>query len=211
MYATLHTDWHTSEVSVVLLVICNLSRDMTKPTKWCAPSEDSDQPGHPPSLIRVFAVRMKKAWVLTYLLRAQRRLWSEWADAQADLSLRWAHIHFVGFVMSRLILCQMIFQPTSSVNGSYRCSTYYFCLFKTYFKCFRICLPKYKLSRILRKAEGLGIRLNDCVTWKNTNYPGSWEKPKVWAYAWMTVWHEKKSWKSMKQFSCLKFHIILTI
>ena len=31
----------------------------------CAPSEDSDQPGHPPSLIRVFAVRMKNAWVLS--------------------------------------------------------------------------------------------------------------------------------------------------
>ena len=31
----------------------------------CVPSEDSDQPGHPPSLIRVFAVRMKKAWVLS--------------------------------------------------------------------------------------------------------------------------------------------------
>ena len=31
-----------------------------------APSEDSDQPGHPPSLIRVFAVRMKKNWVLSY-------------------------------------------------------------------------------------------------------------------------------------------------
>ena len=27
----------------------------------------------------------------------------DWADAQADLSLRWAHSHFVGFVMSRLI------------------------------------------------------------------------------------------------------------
>ena len=27
----------------------------------CTPSEDSDQPGHLPSLIRVFAVRMKKA------------------------------------------------------------------------------------------------------------------------------------------------------
>ena len=40
-------------------------------------SEDSDQPGHPPSLIRVFAVRMKKAWVLSYPLSAQRRLWSE--------------------------------------------------------------------------------------------------------------------------------------
>ena len=33
---------------------------MTKLTKWvCAPSKDSDQPGNPPSLIRVFAVRMK--------------------------------------------------------------------------------------------------------------------------------------------------------
>ena len=32
----------------------------------CATSEDSDQPGHPPSLIRVFAVHMKKAWVLSY-------------------------------------------------------------------------------------------------------------------------------------------------
>ena len=69
----------------------------------CAPSENSDQPGHPPSLIRVFAVRMKKAWVLSYPLGAQRRLWSDWADAQADLSLRWAHSHFVGFVMSRHI------------------------------------------------------------------------------------------------------------
>ena len=36
----------------------------------CAPSEDSDQPGHPPSLIRVFAVRMKKAGILTYPLSA---------------------------------------------------------------------------------------------------------------------------------------------
>ena len=34
----------------------------------CASSEDSDQPGHPPSLIRAFAVRMKKAWVLSYPL-----------------------------------------------------------------------------------------------------------------------------------------------
>ena len=60
----------------------------------CAPSEDSDQPGHPPCLIRVFAARMKKAWVLSYPLSAWRRLWSDWADT---------HTHFVGFVMSRLI------------------------------------------------------------------------------------------------------------
>ena len=35
-------------------------------------------------------------------LCGQRRLWSDLADAQADLSLRWAHTHFVRFVMSRL-------------------------------------------------------------------------------------------------------------
>ena len=40
-----------------------------------APSEDSDQPVHPPSLTRVFTVRMKKAWVLSYPLIEQRRLW----------------------------------------------------------------------------------------------------------------------------------------
>ena len=35
-------------------------RDKTNKMAY-APSEDSDQPGHPPILIRVFAVRMKKA------------------------------------------------------------------------------------------------------------------------------------------------------
>ena len=40
----------------------------------CAPSKESDQPGHPPSLIRIFAVRLKKSWVLSYPLSAQRRL-----------------------------------------------------------------------------------------------------------------------------------------
>ena len=40
----------------------------------CAPSEDSDQLGHLPSLIRVFSVRMKKHWILSYPLSAQRRL-----------------------------------------------------------------------------------------------------------------------------------------
>ena len=80
-----------------------MSRDMTKHQQSDrAPSEDSDQPGHPPSLNWVLAVSMKKAWVLSYPWRAQQRLWSDWADAQADLSLRWAHSHFVGFVMSRL-------------------------------------------------------------------------------------------------------------
>ena len=93
---------------IVMSIIRDKHKDIDWAASWqnqqneCAPSEDSDQPGHLPSLIRVFAVCMKKAWVLTYLLSAQRRLWSDWAEAHADLSLRWAHSHFVGFVMSRL-------------------------------------------------------------------------------------------------------------
>ena len=80
----------------------------------CAPSKDLDQPGHPPSLIRVFAVHLKKPWVLSYPLSAQRRLW---ADAQADLSLRWAHTHFVGFVMSWLNSYNRILTTISKRRG----------------------------------------------------------------------------------------------
>ena len=67
-----------------------------------APSEDSDQPGHLPSLIRVFTVRMKKHWVLSYPLSTLWRLWSDWVDTKADLSLRWANKSFC-FVMRPLI------------------------------------------------------------------------------------------------------------
>ena len=61
------------------------------------PHDKTNKVECPPSLIRVFAVRTKKAWVLNYPLSAQRRLWSDWANAQADLSLRWAHMPFYWF------------------------------------------------------------------------------------------------------------------
>ena len=57
----------------------------------------SNQPGHPSSLIRVFAIRMKKSWVLSYPLSAQQRFRSDWADIQADPSLQWAHRSFCWF------------------------------------------------------------------------------------------------------------------
>ena len=60
--------------------------------------------------------RLRSAWTSSQsdqsLLSAWRKLgylathwaysegWSDWADAQADLSLRWAQSHFVGFVMA---------------------------------------------------------------------------------------------------------------
>ena len=82
----------------------------------CPPSEDSDQPWHPPSLIRVLAVRVKKPWVLSYPLSAQRRLWSDWADVQADLSLRWAHRSVCWFCHEAAHLYCLI----SSSRGSVR-------------------------------------------------------------------------------------------
>ena len=78
-----------------------MRHDMTKPTKWLHArrrlrsawaSAQSDQSS---------LSACRKLRVLSYPLSAQRRLWSDWADAQADLlSLRWAHRHFFGFVMS---------------------------------------------------------------------------------------------------------------
>ena len=53
------------------ILYCYMSRHMTKTNKMSVRPVRT-QPGHPPSLIRVFA-------------------------AQADLSLGWVHTHFVGF------------------------------------------------------------------------------------------------------------------
>ena len=56
----------TSQCHITLQqTVCEPPHDKTNKMA-CAPSEDLDQPGHPPSLIRVFAIRMKKAWVLSY-------------------------------------------------------------------------------------------------------------------------------------------------
>ena len=98
--------WSVNNAIADLHVYCKvkyMSHLMTKPTMWLCAQWRLRSAWASASLIRVFAVRMKKAWVLSYPLSAQRRLWSDWADAQADLSLPWAHTHFVGFVMSRLI------------------------------------------------------------------------------------------------------------
>ena len=164
----------------------NLNLSMTKQNKMtCAPSKDSDQRGHLPRLIRVFAVRMRKPWSLaTYkpqskdsdlklpwvhvillvlscsgsiiflisyttdhlhsLVRVfarrskgsygpkasswgQQRLWSDWADAQADQST----CHFVGFVKLRfksvplttVIVCNILPSTLASKKLSLYCGS----------------------------------------------------------------------------------------
>ena len=71
-YEHMHHIWkymHKCNIKLIIEPVHNKTNKMT-----CAPSKDSDQPGHPPSLIRVFTVRMKKAWVVSYPLSAQRGL-----------------------------------------------------------------------------------------------------------------------------------------
>ena len=70
---------------------------MTKPTKWVCTQR-----------------RLVSAWGSESSLSAWRNFrslathwahsedWSDWVDAQVDLSLRWGHTHFVGFVMWQL-------------------------------------------------------------------------------------------------------------
>ena len=65
---------------------------MTKPTKGHVRQAKTQISLDIRSVWSVFAVRLKKHWTLSYPLSPQRRLWSDWADAKADLSLRWAHV-----------------------------------------------------------------------------------------------------------------------
>ena len=75
----------------------HLSRGMTKPTKSAERPANTQISQGICLFWSVFAVRIKKPWELSFPLRAQRRLWSDLGDAQADQSLRWVHMPFCLF------------------------------------------------------------------------------------------------------------------
>ena len=58
----------------------------------CAPSDDSDQPVHSRSLIRVFAGHSVGSQGSKVSSGGQRTEWSDCADGQADLCLRMSHM-----------------------------------------------------------------------------------------------------------------------
>ena len=123
-----------------------MSCDMTKPTKWvCAQrrlrsawaSAQSEQ----------FAVRMKKAWVLSYPLSAQRRLWSDWGDRMPRLI--WV---FAGRTLILLVLsCR------GSHNHSQNCVK-----FVSYCKNLKISDTR-KFIVITLKVEEDGVSLEQCI------------------------------------------------
>ena len=115
-------------MKLITIMILNLSRLMTKPTKWqvcpvktqislgsCPVNQKTQiSLGIRPVWSESSLSAWKKLWVLSYQLSAQRRFWSDWADAQAELSLLWVHSHFVGFVMRRHFWTQirLLKEPT---------------------------------------------------------------------------------------------------
>ena len=93
---------------------------MTKPAKWhVRPAKTPISLGYPSSLIRVFAVRMKKALVLGYPLSAQRRLWSVWMDVHADLSSLGAHISMGKVSGFTCIIVSVLFHLTGRIHVYY--------------------------------------------------------------------------------------------
>ena len=77
----------------IFFTICLIRAAMwgNVPSDMCS-QLDSDQPAHPLSLIRVFAVCLKKLCILSYPKSDQWRFRSACAFAQADLNLHWAHM-----------------------------------------------------------------------------------------------------------------------
>ena len=53
---------------------------------------------------------MKKAWVLSDSLSAQRRLWSDFADAKADFRLHWEHRSFCWFCRAADAFDEIVFK-----------------------------------------------------------------------------------------------------
>ena len=73
--------------------------DTNQPTKWhVRPAKTQISLG----IRSAWSESSLSAWrklgsLATNWLSVQRRLWSDWADAQADLSFRWAHMPFCWF------------------------------------------------------------------------------------------------------------------
>ena len=93
-------------VFLIKKVFGKMSHLMTKPTKWLRPAKTQISLGICP----VWSESSLGAqWVAKgpRFLHADSEDWSDWADAQADPSLRWEYTHFVGFVMLWLKLSVM--------------------------------------------------------------------------------------------------------
>ena len=119
IHITMGTPWvYVSNKTVTLCF--NMSPLMTKPSKWSVhPAKTQISPGIRPvwSESSLSALRNSGSSATHW---AHNEDWSDWADAQADLSICWVHSHFVGNVMSRLMLSSLSEARNSESPEEYR-------------------------------------------------------------------------------------------
>ena len=90
----------SAEIADRSMIFLEMSHDMIKPTKWvCAQRRLRSVPKD----ARFFHADSEDSD-------------QTWADAQADLSLCWAHTHFVGFVMMRLKWWIYVIMPENKLS-----------------------------------------------------------------------------------------------
>ena len=91
-----YADWPKYLLSIYtrafFLISQNEPGHMISYTRLHVRPANSDHTAHPRRLIRGVAVRLKTLWNFGYPQNAPRRLWSDCADAQSDLNLRWSHM-----------------------------------------------------------------------------------------------------------------------
>ena len=101
--------WKTNLLKIILLSAHSIFYKTP-----CAPSEDSDQSVHQSSLIRDLAGHSPGSKCSKSSSGGQRILWSDCADAQADLSIHWSHIQacWKWRTQAKLLLQVNLFIPT---------------------------------------------------------------------------------------------------
>ena len=116
----------------------NISCLMTKPTKWhVCPAKTQISLGIRPIWSESsLSVWRKLGSSSTHW--AHSKDWSDWADAQADLSLHWAHSHFVGYVMRWLSFYYNLQLPVKRHSGNKMLKQIYIWSFNTNLSCIRL-------------------------------------------------------------------------
>ena len=76
----------------------------------CATNEDSGQPAHPHSLIRVFAVRMCLLQPPSYTKMNEEEPLPYWGDVQTDLNCCWSHWSYCRFCRALAQLLWIFYQ-----------------------------------------------------------------------------------------------------
>ena len=85
----------------------------------CTSNDDSNQPAHPRSLIRIYVVRMMKLCIFCYPKCVHLRFWSNCANTQADLNPLGAHVWKYIVARCGLYALGYIFAPCGSFAIGY--------------------------------------------------------------------------------------------